>query len=175
MNMTDSAAADIARAEGLVEQALAASPRSPLAHFAKGQVLRAQGRYEEAIPEYETAIALNRNWVGALRPSRPVQILTGSIEEAIPLVEQAIRLSPRDPYIGHLVLPDRACASAAIAHRRGDRLARKGAQRQSGTPARSRAPRLRLCPQRRDRTRRRRTRRSPQAESATIVIRASPA
>ena len=51
-NMTNSAAADIARAEGLVGQALAASPRNPLAHFAKGQVLRAQGRPEEAIPEY---------------------------------------------------------------------------------------------------------------------------
>ena len=64
--LTDSAAADIARAEVLAEQALAASPRSPLAHFAKGHVLRAQRRYEEAIPEYETALASNRNWVGAL-------------------------------------------------------------------------------------------------------------
>ena len=60
--MTDSAAADLARAEGLVGQALAASPRSRYAHFAKGQVLRAQDRYEEAIPEYETALALNRNY-----------------------------------------------------------------------------------------------------------------
>jgi tetratricopeptide (TPR) repeat protein len=51
-NMTDTAAADILRAEGLAGQALAASSRSPLAHFAKGQVLRAQGRPEEAIPEY---------------------------------------------------------------------------------------------------------------------------
>ena len=42
INMTDSAAADIARAEALAGQALAASPRSPLAHYAKGQVLRAQ-------------------------------------------------------------------------------------------------------------------------------------
>ena len=64
--MTDTAAADIARAEGLVGQALAASPRSPFAHFAKGQVLRAQGRYAEAIPEYETALAFNRNWVDVL-------------------------------------------------------------------------------------------------------------
>ncbi len=61
MNMTDSAAADIARAEELAGQALAASPRSPLAHFAKGQVLRAQRRFEEAIPEYETVLAFNRN------------------------------------------------------------------------------------------------------------------
>src|SRR6516165_8320524 len=64
--MADSATADIKRAEGLVGQVLAASPRNPLAHFAKGQVLRAQRRFEEAIPEYETAIESDRNWVGAL-------------------------------------------------------------------------------------------------------------
>jgi adenylate cyclase len=40
--LADLAAADIARAEGLAGQALAASPRSPRAHYAKGQVLRAQ-------------------------------------------------------------------------------------------------------------------------------------
>jgi adenylate cyclase len=59
--MADSAAADIKRAEGLVSQVLAASPRNPPAHFAKGQVLRAQRRFEEAIPEYETAIESDRN------------------------------------------------------------------------------------------------------------------
>jgi len=48
-NMTDMAAADILRAKCLAGLALAASSRSPLAHFAKGQVLRAQGRPEEAI------------------------------------------------------------------------------------------------------------------------------
>ena len=73
--MTDSPAADLARAEELVGQALAASPRVRCAHHVKGQVLRAQRRYEEAIPEYETVIAFDRNWVGALCASRPVQVL----------------------------------------------------------------------------------------------------
>jgi TolB-like protein/class 3 adenylate cyclase/Tfp pilus assembly protein PilF len=98
--MTDTAAADLAHAEGLARSALAASWRSPLAHFAKGHVLRAQGQLEEAIPEYETAIALNRNWVFAYVALGACKLLTGSIEEAIPLAEQAIRLSPRDPNIG---------------------------------------------------------------------------
>jgi TolB-like protein/Tfp pilus assembly protein PilF len=93
----DSAAADIARAEGLVGQALATSPRSPLAHMAKGQVLRAQRRFAEAIPEYETAIASNRNWVSTLHALAQCKLYAGSIEETIPLEEQAIRLSPRDP------------------------------------------------------------------------------
>src|SRR5271165_3329896 len=99
-DMTDSAAADIERAKGLSEQALAASPRSPLAHFAKGQVLRAQRRFAEAIPEYETAIGLNRNWVNALHALGQCKLFTGSIEETIPLVEQAIRLSPYDGQLG---------------------------------------------------------------------------
>jgi tetratricopeptide (TPR) repeat protein len=98
--LTDSAAADIARAEGLIGQVLAASPRSPLAHYAKGQVLRTQGRFEEAIPEYETALALNRNLVGALNGLGWCKLCAGSIDEVIPLQEQAIRLSPRDPRIG---------------------------------------------------------------------------
>jgi tetratricopeptide (TPR) repeat protein len=98
--MADRAAADIVRAEGLTERALAASPRSPLARFAKGQVLRAQHRYDEAILEYETAIALNRNWANAYSHRGWCKFMTGSIEELIPAQERAIRLSPRDPQIG---------------------------------------------------------------------------
>jgi TolB-like protein/Tfp pilus assembly protein PilF len=98
--MADTAAADVVRAEGLAERALAASPRSPLARFAKGQVLRAQRRYDEAIPEYETAIALNRNWANAYSHLGWCKCMTGSIEELIPAQERAIRLSPRDPQIG---------------------------------------------------------------------------
>jgi adenylate cyclase len=99
-DMTDSAAVDIKRAEDLAERALAAAPGGALAHFAKGQVLRAQRRFEEAIPEYETAAVLDRNWVNALHALGQCKLLTGSIKETIPLVEQAVRLSPRDPYLG---------------------------------------------------------------------------
>jgi adenylate cyclase len=97
---TDTAAADISRAEDLAGQALAAAPRSTLAHFAKGQVLRAQRRPEQAISEYEAVLALDRNWVSAYSLLGWCKLWTGSVEEAIPLQEQAIRLSPRDPQIG---------------------------------------------------------------------------
>jgi TolB-like protein/Flp pilus assembly protein TadD len=93
----DSPDADIARAEGLANQALAASPRSPVAHYAKGQVLRIQGRCEGAIAEYETAISLDRNLVFPIAALGWCKLLTGSMEEVIPRIEQAIRLSPRDP------------------------------------------------------------------------------
>jgi adenylate cyclase len=100
--LADSAAADIARAEGLVGQVLAASPRSALAHWVKAQVLRAQGRCDAAIPEYQTAIALNRNSVGAYANLGWCKfVVTGSIEELISLQEQAIRLSRYDSFIGY--------------------------------------------------------------------------
>jgi TolB-like protein/Tfp pilus assembly protein PilF len=98
--LTDTPAADIARAERLAAQAVTASPRNQHAHFAKGQVLRAQRRPQEAIAEYETVIAFNRNHVNALAAIGWCKLYTGSIEEVIPLLEQAIRLSPRDPNIG---------------------------------------------------------------------------
>jgi Tfp pilus assembly protein PilF len=66
IGVTDSAAADIAHAEKLVDRALAAAPRSTLAHIAKANVLRAQGRCDKAIPEFETVLAIDRNAVGVL-------------------------------------------------------------------------------------------------------------
>src|SRR6516164_6814259 len=100
-DMTDTAAADLVRAEGLAARALAGSPPSPLRNYAKGQVLRAQHRFAEAIPEYETVLALDRNWVFAFFALGQCKLHSGSIEETIPLVEQAIRLSPRDHVIGN--------------------------------------------------------------------------
>ena len=91
--------ADIARAERLADEALAASPHHALSHFVKGHILRAQGRHEAAIPEYETAITANRNWVMAIANLGICKFFAGLIEETIPAQEKAIRLSPRDPRV----------------------------------------------------------------------------
>jgi adenylate cyclase len=90
---------DLQRAERLVAQALEASPDSALAHYTKGQVLRAQSRCREAIPEFERAIALDRSRVPAYAHVGWCKFLTGSVDEAIPYFEQAIRLSPYGPGI----------------------------------------------------------------------------
>jgi tetratricopeptide (TPR) repeat protein len=74
-------AADLARAEALVAQALAASPRSAYAHFVKGHVLRAQKRWEEAVLEFETALALNPN---PAEPEPNRQIWTPDAPSAAP-------------------------------------------------------------------------------------------
>jgi adenylate cyclase len=98
--ITTSAGTDIARAEGLVGKALAVAPRSALAHYARGTLLRAQDRFQEAIPEYQMAIEFDRNWLDAYANLGQSKFYTGSLEEYVPLLEQAIHLSPQDPLIG---------------------------------------------------------------------------
>jgi adenylate cyclase len=99
--LSASAAADLARAEGLIDQALAASPRSEYSHFVKGEMLRAQNRLEEAVPEYEMALAINPNFLPALHGLALCKLHAGLLDAVIPLEEQAIRLSPCDPSIGY--------------------------------------------------------------------------
>jgi TolB-like protein len=99
---TGTAVADVARAQELVEQALTISPSDAFAHDVKGNVLRIRGRCLEAIPEFERAISRNRNIADAYANLGWCKFLTGSIDEVIPLQEQALRLSPRSPFIGTL-------------------------------------------------------------------------
>jgi adenylate cyclase len=99
-NMSDSTGADIEQAKQLVDRALAAAPESPIAHFAKAQLLRAQHRCEASIPEYETVLAGNRNVLAAIGNIGRCKIYLGQLDDAVALEEQAIRLSPRDPFLG---------------------------------------------------------------------------
>jgi len=99
--MTDTAAADIARAEDLLGQALGQSPSDPVARYAKGNLLRQARRCEAAILEYETVIELDRNAAGAYANLGWCKFLAGAIEEAIPALEYALRLSPRDNRAGN--------------------------------------------------------------------------
>jgi tetratricopeptide (TPR) repeat protein len=88
------------RAEITIAEALASSPEYPLAHLAKGNMLYQQRRCEDAIPEFERVLAVDRNAVGAAANLGFCKFLTGGSDtKTIELGEQAIRLSPRDPSI----------------------------------------------------------------------------
>jgi hypothetical protein len=50
-------------------------------HYDKAQILRAQGRCQEAIPEYETTISLDANFASAYANLGWRKFLTGSIED----------------------------------------------------------------------------------------------
>jgi adenylate cyclase len=90
---------DLRRAQELVAQTLAASPNNALGHYVKGQVLFAQSRCAEAIPEYETAISLDRSRAPAYARLGWCKFLTGAVDQAIPYFEEAIHLSPHEPSI----------------------------------------------------------------------------
>jgi adenylate cyclase len=93
--------ADMSRAERLAAEAVAAAPRNPFSHYAKAEVLRVRRRCVEAIPEYETVLAMNRNWVAAMANIGRCKIWRGPVEEGIAAQEGAIRL------------PHRRCSSAS--------------------------------------------------------------
>jgi adenylate cyclase len=92
----DASDVDLQRADELVARALAVSPNSAWAHYVKGQVLRAQSRFEDAAVEYETAITFDRNLANAYAWLGRCKLHIGSVDEVIPPTEYAIRLSPRD-------------------------------------------------------------------------------
>jgi tetratricopeptide (TPR) repeat protein len=62
-------------------------------------VRRAQLRYEEPILEYETVIAVDRNFADAYAYLGWCKLITGALDEVMSLEQHAIRLSPRDPII----------------------------------------------------------------------------
>ncbi len=87
---------DGSRAEQLLTEALARDPDRSAAHFAMGLLRRSQNRLEEAQIEFETTIALNPNDATALTQLSVVLMYLGEPGAAIPLVEKAMRINPRE-------------------------------------------------------------------------------
>ena len=94
---SEAEAADIDRAAELAARAVSAASDSAVAHFAKATVLRGQRRCPQAIHEYEVSLGANPSLVDALASIGRCKIYVGAIEDGIATVEQALRLSPRDP------------------------------------------------------------------------------
>jgi TolB-like protein len=101
-NFSDTKRSDLGRARELVSQARALSPGAPLTHLAEGQRLRAEGHCDNAVLEYEAALAVVRNWVGAISHMGRCKTYLGQIDEGIRLQERAARLGPGDPFIGFI-------------------------------------------------------------------------
>jgi len=93
---------DLRRADELVSKVLAVEPNYFPAHHVKGQILRAQKRFDEAIVEYEIVISLYPMAVSARSHLARAKVNNGQPAEAIPLLEQAMRISPRDSSIGYM-------------------------------------------------------------------------
>jgi TolB-like protein/class 3 adenylate cyclase len=96
----DAAPNDLTRAQELIAQASVAWPWSAYPHYVKGRLLRAQHRLVDATSEFEAALAFDRNLVAAAWCLAWCRLYAGLLDEVTPLIQQVIRLSPRDPSIG---------------------------------------------------------------------------
>jgi TolB-like protein/class 3 adenylate cyclase/Tfp pilus assembly protein PilF len=91
---------DISRAEQLLVEAIEHDPNSSLAHEAMGQVrLLQKNRLHEAQIELETALALDRNLLPAVRSLGWLYAHLAEPEACIAQAERTLRLSPRDPWV----------------------------------------------------------------------------
>jgi len=93
-------AADLEQADRLVGEVLAARPNNAVAHLVKGHVLRARRRLDAARQEYEAAIALNGHYAVAYANLARTKLLLGQPAEAVPLLDRAMQLNPRDALMG---------------------------------------------------------------------------
>ena len=87
---------DLARAEQLLLEAIEQNANNAWVRSMMGLLRRLQGRAEQSLSEWETAIALDRNNISALRQFGVTLMHLGRPEEAIPIIEKGIRLSPYD-------------------------------------------------------------------------------
>jgi adenylate cyclase len=90
----------IEEAATAVERALAIDHTLALAHFANGLVQRAKGEHQAALDAFNQALKLNPSFARAYAQGAAQLVNVGRPKEAPPLVEKAIKLSPRDPSLG---------------------------------------------------------------------------
>jgi adenylate cyclase len=87
--------ADLKRADELASRAIAVDANNQLGHVAKGNVLRVERRFEDAMAEFERSLALDPNFVEAYGGLGSTYSDIGQFEKAIEFFDKAIRLSPQ--------------------------------------------------------------------------------
>jgi adenylate cyclase len=87
---------DQARVGQLLAEVLERDPNRSLAHAVLGVLHRTEGRMAAAQTEFEAAVALDRNDAWAVRQLGLTISGSGQPEAAIPYLEKAIRLNPRE-------------------------------------------------------------------------------
>jgi tetratricopeptide (TPR) repeat protein len=100
---------DEARAAQLLAGVLERDANHVMARVAMGLLRRSQNRLAEAQAELEMAVATDRNCAEALRLLATALLFLGEPKAAIPHLERAIRLNPRDPNLSGYLWPLGQC------------------------------------------------------------------
>jgi adenylate cyclase len=89
-----------AKVLGLANRAIALDPGNVRAYFAKASYLNSTHRPSEGLGVADAGLAINPNFALLYVPRAVAEISLGRFEQAKADIERAMRLSPRDPYIG---------------------------------------------------------------------------
>ena len=92
---------DLERADELESKALALDPDWTWPHDVKGDILRFQGRTEEAVAEHERALALDPSNVNAAVDLGFDYQSLGEFDKSLEYFDKAILASPHDPSLAH--------------------------------------------------------------------------
>ena len=92
---------DLERADELESKALALDPDWTWAHDVKGDILRFQGRSEEAVAEHERALALDPSNVYAAADLGFDYADLGQFDKSLEYFDKAILASPYDPALAY--------------------------------------------------------------------------
>jgi TolB-like protein len=90
---------DQARIEELLAEVSVRGTHHAMAHYAMAMLRRSQNRVTEARIAAERAVALDHNNAAALYELGLAEMYLGRPAAAVPQIEKAIRLSPRDPLL----------------------------------------------------------------------------
>ncbi|MBX9777465.1 MAG: winged helix-turn-helix domain-containing protein [Xanthobacteraceae bacterium] len=96
-----SPAEDTRIAKAAIAELLAVDPHHVVAHHSRGFLLRLQQRTSAAHDTFQTVVSINPNFAPGHAQLGLTAIELGRPDEAIPSIERAIRLSPRDPNLEH--------------------------------------------------------------------------
>ena len=100
---------DMARADQLLNEAVELDRNYPRANLAIGMLRRLQGRLIESKIHLEKERALNPNDAGAMMQLGWTLMSLAKPEEALPLVEQGLRLNPRHSNVFYYLLAVGTC------------------------------------------------------------------
>jgi DNA-binding SARP family transcriptional activator len=83
----------------LAQTAARLDDQDAIARFALGRAHLARGEYETSLRELESAIELNPTFAQAHCALGDSLAYAGRLDEAVPCFQEAMRISPRDPYL----------------------------------------------------------------------------
>jgi len=102
--LADSPEENRAKALAAARRAVELDSSDAAAHCTLGRVYYLRREHELAIPELEIALELNPSFAWAHYGIGAALVFTGRAREAIVYLQHAIRLSPRDPYMGSFLV-----------------------------------------------------------------------